>query len=94
MAKIYPKPACAFCTELEERSNRRDGGPRAFQYHCCHGRFDKKGKERWFSPSGIGKPNKTVTQAQKDCPLYNPKPLPLGTVDRLFGGREDNDVVE
>ena len=57
--------ACGTCAELEERLEPEE-------CHCRKGRFDKR-KPRWFAPVGITKPNKTVAQAQKDCPFYNLK---------------------
>jgi len=59
-------PACATCSELLVRLEPEE-------CRCRHGRFDKS-NPRWFAPSGIAKPNKTVAQAQKDCPVYKPKP--------------------
>jgi hypothetical protein len=58
-------PSCAACAELELRQEPEE-------HHCRQGRFDKK-KPRWFAPVGIAKPNKTVAQAQNDCPFYKPK---------------------
>ena len=68
------EPACATCTELVARVEREGGVPVATECRCIHGRFDKKGRERWFAPSGVRKPNKTVAEAQEECPVYRPKP--------------------
>jgi len=92
LTEAYSQPSCALCTELEQRSNRKNGGVLATQYRRRQGRFDIKGKERWFSASGISKPNKTVLQAQRNCPFYKPKQIPRGLIDKLF--REDNDRIE
>jgi hypothetical protein len=62
----YTFPSCATCAELEQRQEPEE-------YHCRQGRFDKK-KPRWFAPVGITEPNRTVAQAQKDCPFYKAKP--------------------
>jgi len=61
----HAPPSCAKCVELVVRLEPEE-------CHCRWGRFDKR-KPRWFAPAGITKPNQTVTQAQKDCPFYNPK---------------------
>lgn len=37
-----------------------------------HGRFDGRNL-RWFPPVGVTTPNKTVADAQKNCPFYSPK---------------------
>jgi hypothetical protein len=50
------KPTCATCSELVVRSEPEE-------YWCPHGRFDKS-NPRWFAPSGVTKPNKTVAEAQ------------------------------
>ncbi len=64
------EPACATCVELVERVERNGGVPVPTECRCRHGRFDRKGSERWFAPGGIKRPNRTVAEAQKDCPLY------------------------
>ncbi len=65
MGKCEEMPTYSTCSELLVRLEPEE-------CYCPHDRFDKS-EPRWFAPAGITKPNKTVAQAQKDCPFYKPK---------------------
>ena len=70
------KRECRFCAELiyGERQGRE-------WYRCRHARFDLPEKlhpgqmiPRYFTWSGIWRPNKTVAAEQKDCPHFKVHP--------------------
>lgn len=83
---VYPIE-CRFCANLEKPDKPLPG--EADCLRCSMGRFDVETPSgpvpQYFAWSGIWRPNKTVAEAQRDCPVFKLHPQVIWVSKR---GRE------